>query len=71
MCVFRNHAKIFAGTGSKFEFSVESSANINTNPRTENATISISNEMFHFYKDFFDGIKSFDRTFDEWEKWTA
>ncbi len=68
---FRNHAKIFAGTGSKFDFSVESSANINTNPRTENATISISSELFHFYKDFFDGIKSFDRTFDEWEKWTA
>lgn len=70
VCVFRNHAKIFAGTGPKYDFSIESSANINTNPRTENATISISSEMFHFYKDFFDGITSFDRTFDEWEKWT-
>lgn len=71
LCVFRNHAKIFAGTGPLFDFSIESSANINTNPRTENATISISAEMFRFYKDFFDGIKSFDRTFDEWEQWTA
>jgi hypothetical protein len=71
ICVFRNHAKIFAGTGPKFSFSIESSANINTNPRTENTSITISDEMFRFYKEFYDGIISFDRTFDEWEKWTA
>jgi hypothetical protein len=50
---------------------LEPGANINTNPRTENATVTISSEMFRFYKDFFDGIKSFDRTFDEWEKWNG
>lgn len=71
VCVFRNHAKIFAGIGPRYSFSIESSANINTNPRTENATITISAEMFQFYKDFFYGIKSFDRTFDEWEKWNG
>lgn len=71
VCVFRNHSKVFAGTGSKFSFSVESSANINTNPRTENTIITTSEIMFRFYKDFFDGINSYDRTFDDWEKWTA
>ena len=71
VCVFRNHAKIYAGTGNKFDFSIESSANINTNPRTENTTVTISRRMFQFYKDFYDGIKSYDRTFDEWEKWSA
>ena len=70
VCVFRNHSKIFAGTGDKFDFSIESSANINTNPRTENTIVTISSEMFIFYKDFFDGITSFDRSFDDWEKWT-
>ena len=71
VCVFRNHAKIIAGTGSKYSFAVESSANINTNPRTENATVTVSAEIFQFYKDFFDDIKSFERSFDKWEKWTA
>ena len=30
--LFRNHSKIMAGTGDKFAFAIESSANINTNP---------------------------------------
>lgn len=31
-----------------------------TNPRTENGCITISNEIYKFYKDYFDGIKSFE-----------
>ena len=69
VCVFRNHSKVFAGVGDRFGFSIESSANINTNPRTENTVLTTSTKMFWFYKDFFDGIKSFDRSFDKWEKW--
>ena len=68
VCIFRNHSKIFAGIGDKFSFAIESSANINTNPRSENTTIIVDDEIFHFYKDFFDGIKSFNRDFDEWKK---
>jgi len=30
-----------------------------TNPRTENGYITISEELFHFYKDYFDKIVSF------------
>lgn len=60
VAVFRNHSKIFAGLGDKFAFGVETSANVNTNPRTENGCITISNEIYEFYKDYFDGIKSFE-----------
>ena len=66
VCVFRNHAKIYAGTGSKFSFAIESSANINTNPRAENTCLTLSKELYGFYKDFFDGINSFNRDFDDW-----
>jgi hypothetical protein len=60
VCIFRNHAKIFAGIGDKFSFAIESSSNINTNPRTEQTSIFFGSDIFKFYKDFFDGIKSFD-----------
>ncbi len=59
VAVFRNHAKIFAGSGDKFYFGVETSANINTNPRTENGCITIEKEIYEFYKAYFDGIVSF------------
>lgn len=60
MAVFRNHSKIYAGYGEKFAFGIETSANVNTNPRTENGCITISDEIYHFYKDYFDGITSFE-----------
>lgn len=58
IAVFRNHSKIYAGYGNKFHFGVETSANINTNPRTENGCITINKEIFEFYKEYFDGIVS-------------
>ncbi len=60
IAVFRNHSKIYAGIGPKFAFAVESSANINTNPRTENGCITIDRGIYDFYREFFDGIKSFE-----------
>jgi len=60
IAVFRNHSKIFAGTGSRFSFGIETSANINTNPRTENACITIDSQIYEFYKSYFDGIVSFE-----------
>lgn len=57
--VFKNHSKIFAGIGEKFAFGIETSANINTNPRTENGCITIGNEIYEFYKSYYDGIVSF------------
>jgi len=59
VCVFRNHAKIFAGYGDKFAFGIETSANINTNPRTENGCVTIGKEIYEFYREYFDGIIGF------------
>jgi len=59
VAVFRNHAKIFAGYGNKFAFGIETSANINTNPRTENGCVTIGQDIYEFYKEYFDGIVSF------------
>jgi len=59
VCVFRNHAKIFAGYGNKFAFTVETSANINTNPRTEQGCITIGQDIYEFYRAYFDGIRGF------------
>ena len=61
VAIFRNHSKIFAGYGDKFYFGIESSANINTNPRTENACITIDQEIYKFYKSYFDDIISFEK----------
>lgn len=59
IAVFRNHSKIFAGYGNNFYFGIQTSANINTNPRTENGCITIGRHIFDFYKEYFDGIDSF------------
>jgi hypothetical protein len=59
IAVFKNHSKIYAGIGEKFAFGIQTSANINTNPRTENGCITIGQDIFEFYKSYFDGIKSF------------
>jgi hypothetical protein len=61
IAVFKNHSKIYAGMGDKFSFGIETSANINTNPRTENGCITIGNDIFEFYKSYFDGIISFEK----------
>jgi hypothetical protein len=71
VCVFRNHAKVFAGIGERYAFGIASSANVNTNPRTENTVVTIGRDVFEFYKDFFDGVKAFNRDFDDWTPWRA
>lgn len=60
VAVFRNHSKIYAGWGDDIHFTIECSANINTNPRTEQACITIDDGVCLFYKEYFDGIKSFE-----------
>jgi len=61
IAVFRNHSKIFAGYGDKFYFGIQTSANINTNPRTENGCITIDKKMYEFYNEYYSGIKSFEK----------
>ena len=58
--IARNHSKIMiashAATG--FHWVAESSANMNTNPRIEQTTLTLNADLYHFYKDFFDGLKT-------------
>ena len=61
IAIFKNHSKIFAGIGKEFSFGIQTSANINTNPRAENACITLTDEIYHFYKDYFDKIVSFEK----------
>lgn len=46
--IFRNHSKVMAGYGEKFDFYIEGSANVNTNPRHENACITIDTGLVEF-----------------------
>jgi hypothetical protein len=61
IAVFKNHSKIYAGYGDKFYFGIQTSANINTNPRTENGCIILGKGIYEFYRQYFDGIVSFDK----------
>ena len=65
--IFRNHSKVVIGFGPTFDVVIESSANVNTNPRCENTTITVDSGLAHFYKEFYDAINSFDKSFPDWE----
>ena len=69
VAMFRNHAKVTVLLGEKFDAVIESSANFNGNPRTEQTCITVDSDLAHWYKEFFDGIKSFERNFDEVKPW--
>lgn len=70
VAICRNHAKIMVLIGERFDCVIESSANVNTNPRIESCVITTSSELAYWYKEFFDGIKSFERNFDDVKPWT-
>lgn len=62
LCMQRNHAKVMVGywkddKGEVHGVTVTSSANINTNPRIEQAVITVDKEVADFYKSFFDDLK--------------
>ena len=61
--IFRNHSKVYAGCNEAegFYFGIQTSANINTNPRTEQGSITVDRGIYEFYRDYFNGIKSFEK----------
>lgn len=63
MVVFRNHSKVMAIKGDRFDCVIESSANINTNPRSENTVITIDTELTDFYVKLFGEIIPFNKDF--------
>ena len=64
LCVFRNHSKIMMVIGERFDCLIESSANVNTNPRSENTVITVDRQLVADYIELFNGIKSFDHATD-------
>lgn len=68
VAIFRNHSKVMAGFGERFDFVIEGSANVNTNPRSECVVITIDSALARFYKEeIFDNIQSFNKDFDGWQ----
>lgn len=65
VAICRNHSKIMVLFGERFDAVIESSANVNTNPRIENACVTVDSELARWYKNFFDGLISFERNFDD------
>lgn len=59
--VFRNHAKVTIIVGERFDCLIESCANVNTNPRSENTVLTVDRSLVADYVDLFNGIVSFDR----------
>lgn len=66
---FRNHSKLMVAYGDKFDCVIESSANVNTNPRTEQTCITVDSDLCDFYKDYFDEINDFDGGYKQWKPW--
>ena len=63
VAVFLNHSKIYAGCNESegFYFGIQTSADINTNPRTEQGSITVDRGIYDFYREYFDGIISFEK----------
>ena len=69
--VFRNHSKVGVILGSRFSCAIASSANVNTNPRCENTTITCDRDVALWYKAYFDGIKPFNGSPEGWRPYEA
>lgn len=59
LCVFRNHSKVYAGYSGDVYFAVQSSANINTNPRCEQGAMSFDKGLYEFYRAYYDSVEPF------------
>lgn len=61
--IAKNHSKVTlaANEADNYRLVIESSANVNTNPRIEQSAVHCSDELYRFYADFFHGIRSIDR----------
>lgn len=59
--IFRNHSKVMAVIGERFDCLIESSANVNTNPRSENTVLTVDRDLTRSYIELFNGINSFNK----------
>ena len=63
MVIAKNHSKVTlcANHAEKYFLIMESSANVNTNPRIEQTAVHSNPELHTFYTEFFHDIKTIDR----------
>lgn len=66
---FRNHSKLMCFFGDRYSGVIESSANVDTNPRTEQTCITVDRGLAEFYLDYFDKINDFDGRYRDWNPW--
>lgn len=70
VCIHRNHSKVMVGFGRDYDFAICSSANVNTNPRIENTTVTIDTDVARFYKEFYDSLNAYNAGYDDWIPWS-
>ena len=63
LAVFRNHSKVMAIKGERFDCLIESSANVNTNPRSENTVLTVDTQLVDAYVKLFGEIVPFNKDF--------
>lgn len=61
LVIFRNHSKVMAIEGDRFDCLIESSANVNTNPRSENTVVTVDRELTAAYIKLFSEIIPFNQ----------
>lgn len=61
LSIIRNHAKLVVVHGDRFDAMIESSANMNTNPRSENTVITVDRQTVRDCIDFLAGIVPYNR----------
>lgn len=59
LVIFRNHSKVMAIKGDRFDCLIESSANVNTNPRSENTVVTVDSGLVDEYIKLFSEIQPF------------
>jgi len=61
LVVFRNHSKVMMIKGERFDCLIESSANVNTNPRSENTVVTVDRGLVDEYIRLFADIIPFNK----------
>ena len=61
LVTFRNHSKVMAIEGDRFDCLIESSANVNTNPRSENTVLTVDRDLVAEYIKLFSEIVPFNQ----------
>ena len=65
----RTHMKVMVLYGAEYDACIESSANIDTNPRAEQTCITVDSGLCDFYKAWCDALPNFDRDPEGWTPW--